>query len=87
MVNGAVATSRYSATHYTLHSVLNHIIYDSTKNISENQDSFTAESSSSVLEHGERMRDTAVCSEVLVVCGTLYAMPQVRRALGIIEPK
>ena len=28
-----------------------------------------------------------VCTEVLVVCGTLYAMPHVRRSLGIFEPK
>lgn len=28
-----------------------------------------------------------VCTDVLVVCGTLYAMPHVRRTLGIMEPK
>lgn len=38
-------------------------------------------------EEVEVTGDSGVCSDVLVVCGTLYAMPHVRRALGILEPK
>ena len=73
MVGGNIVSSRFNATHNTLHAVLNQIVQDS---VSDQTISLEAEGG-----------DVGVCRDVLVVCGTLYAMPHVRWSLGIREPK
>lgn len=72
MVGGDVVASNFEATHHTLQTVINEIIQSSVHNKDQ--------------PLGAIDGDSDVCSEVLVVCGTLYAMPHVRRSLGIREP-
>jgi hypothetical protein len=94
MVGGEVVASRYATTHNTLHTVLNQMIQNSLAGQDIDEGVCVDDSSGPMLSSSANLHDssvsvakTGVCTEVLVVCGTLYAMPHVRRSLGIFEPK
>lgn len=88
MIEGQVVPSRYEDNNHTLHAVVDHIIQDSLSQQVEAEN--IADVATCVSAHAHEVPGgvrEGVCSEVLVVCGTLYAMPHVRKSLGIDEPK
>ena len=90
MVNGEIAPSRYNATHHTLHRVLNEVICEDmsiTAAKSHIKDMYISLDCFHASASDPQHMNTRVCRQVVVICGTLYAMPHIRRALGIVEPK
>lgn len=94
MISGEVVASGYDALYDTLHAVLDQMASDAIASagtdMSVQNSEWSCRSVSAKKDEGEERGNAssvAVCPDVLVVCGTLYAMPHVRRALGVLEPK